>query len=210
VSSDALIDAVWGPQRSGAGKRLQVAIARLRRALEPLDDAGGGPVLRTVASGYLLAVAPDQLDANVFHAHVRDGQGSLDADEPARAVELLGSALQLWRGPAALAEVAFEDFAQAEIRRLQELRLVALEARIDAELQLGRHQQLVAELGALATEHPTRERLAGQLMRTLYRCGRQGDALEVYQRTRAHLAQELASEPHTAERAGRSAAGSPV
>ena len=99
-----------------------------------------------------------------------------------------------------MAEVAFEDFAQAEIRRLEELRLVALETRIDADLQLGRTREVVGELEALLAEHPTRERLASQLMLALYRCGRQADALEVYQRTRAQLAEELGLEPGPALR----------
>jgi predicted ATPase/class 3 adenylate cyclase len=100
----------------------------------------------------------------------------------------------LWRGPP-LAEVAFDDFAQAEIRRLEELHLVALETRIEADLQLGRHVDVIGELDGLLAEHPTREHLAGQLMLALYRTGRQADALETYQRTRAHLASELGLEP---------------
>ena len=100
----------------------------------------------------------------------------------------------MWRGPA-LAEVAFEDFAQAEIRRLEELRLNALETRIDADLQLGRHAELIPELEALSAEQPTREHVAIELMTALYRSNRQADALEVYQRTRTHLARELGLEP---------------
>ena len=106
----------------------------------------------------------------------------------------------MWRGPP-LAEVAFEDFAQPEIRRLEEMRLEALEVRVDAELELGRHAQLVGELEALVAEQPTRERVAAQLMLALYRCGRQADALEVYQRARAHLAEELGLEPGPALKA---------
>ena len=108
--------------------------------------------------------------------------------------------MALWRGPA-LAEVAFEDFAQPEIRRLEEMRLEALEVRFEADLELGRHAQLVGELEALQAEHPARERAASQLMLALYRCGRQRDALEVYQRTRAHLATELGLEPGPALKA---------
>jgi hypothetical protein len=112
----------------------------------------------------------------------------------------LADALALWTGPA-LAQVGFEEFAQGEIRRLEELRLAAAELRIDAELALGRHAQVVGELEALLAQQPTRERLAGQLMLALYRCERQGDALEIYQRTRVHLAEELGLAPGPALKA---------
>jgi len=193
VSTDALADAMWGPARSGADNRLQMAIVRLRKALGPLSR-DGQPLVRTVGGGYLLSVAPGELDADVFADAVERGRQTLDAQEPARAVELLSEALALWRGPP-LAEVAFEDFARAVIRGLEELRLVALETRLEAELQLGRHAQLVAGLERLVAEYPTRERLAAQLMVTLYRCGRQTEALQVYQRTRVHLGQELGLDP---------------
>ena len=193
VSRDALIEAVWGPDREGAVKRLQMAIARLRKALEPVGVEEAS-VLRTVSGGYLLQVAPGELDAEVFAERVRDGRGALEEGDPARASEALGQALALWRGPP-LAEVFFEDFAQAEIRRLEELRLSALEMRIDAELRLGRHGELIDELESQFAQHPTREVLAGQLMTALYRSGRQADALEVYQRARGRLAEELGLEP---------------
>jgi predicted ATPase/DNA-binding SARP family transcriptional activator len=193
VSSDALIDTVWGSARSGADNRLKMAVARLRKALVPLDG-GGEPVLRTVNGGYLLSVAPGELDAAVFEARVVDGRRALDEGAPARAAELLRDALALWRGPP-LAELAFEDFAQPEIRRLEELWLLALEARVDAELALGRHYELVPELEALAAEYPFRERLTGELMTALYRCERQADASHVYHETRARLVEELGIEP---------------
>jgi predicted ATPase/DNA-binding SARP family transcriptional activator len=199
VSRDALIEAVWGSQRSSSDNRLSMAVARLRKALEPLDS-GGEPRLRTVSGGYMLSLAPGELDAWVFAERVREGRGALGAGDPARASELLGAALGLWGGPP-LAEVAFEDFAQAEIRRLEELRLEAIEVRVEAELALGRHAQLVGELEGLVVEQPGRERVASLLMLTYYRCGRQGDALEVYQRTRSYLAEELGLEPGPALRA---------
>ncbi len=198
VARDALIDVVWGPDRSGSSNRLAMAITRLRQALQPLN-AAGGPVLRTVGGGYLLTVRAGELDADVFATRVREGRAALDAGEPARAGTLLGEALALWRGPP-LAEVAFEDFAQGEIRRLEELHLVAVETRIDADLQLGRHAELIGELEALLAAQPTRERVASQLMIALYRCERQAAALEVYQRTRACLAEELGLEPGLALR----------
>jgi predicted ATPase/DNA-binding SARP family transcriptional activator len=193
VSADAIIDALWGASRPGSASPLQMAIARLRKALEPLQT-GADQWLQTVSGGYLLAIEAGDLDADVFACGVRDGRDALDTGDPARAREMLTEALALWRGPP-LAEVGFEDFAQPEIRRLEELRSVALEARVDAGLQLGHHAGLVGELQGLLAEQPARERVASQLMLALYRSGRQADALDVYQRTRAHLTQELGLEP---------------
>ena len=193
VSADAVIDAVWGAEREGAAKRLHMGVLRLRKALAPLDGQGGSR-LRTVGGGYLLSVGAGEVDVELFSERVRDGRRLLEDGDPLRASELLAEALGWWRGPP-LAEVAFEDFAQAEIRRLDELRLVALETRIEAELQQGHHADLIPELEGLLAEQPTRERFAGQLMTALYRSGRQADALEVYQRTRTHLAEELGLAP---------------
>jgi class 3 adenylate cyclase len=192
VSSDAIADALWGPDE-GADNRLAMAIARLRKALGPLGG-DGDTRLRTVGGGYLLSVGAGELDAHVFSTTVQDGRRALEAGDFARAIERIDIALALWRGPP-LAEVAFENFAQSEIRRLDELRLIAVEARVDAYLQLGRHAEVVGEVEALVTEQPARERLAAQMMIALYRCGRQAEALEVYQRTRTHLAHELGLEP---------------
>jgi DNA-binding SARP family transcriptional activator len=193
VSADRLIDAVWGEERSpGAAKRLQMAIARLRRAID-----ASGQTLRTVSSGYLLAVPPDELDADAFVAGVRQGRRAVDEEDPARAVDVLGAALGLWRGPA-LAEVAYADFAQAEIQRLEELRLSALEARIEADLRLGRHDVVVGELDALVAEHPLRETLHARRMLALYRCGRQAEALEAYQAARRVLIGDIGIEPGAA------------
>jgi DNA-binding SARP family transcriptional activator len=199
VSRDALIDALWGPARSDADNRLQMAIARLRKALEPINGDARAR-LQTVKGGYLLTVAPGELDADAFHAAVHAGSRALDAGAPEQASKLLADALELWRGPP-LAEVAFEDYAQSEIRRLEELRIRALECWIDAELALGRHAEVIGELESLLIEAPTREHTAGQLMLALYRCGRQADALDVYQRVRAALAQDLGLEPGPALRA---------
>jgi DNA-binding SARP family transcriptional activator/tetratricopeptide (TPR) repeat protein len=194
LSNDRLIDALWGDLgRAGAAKRVQAAILRLRRALDR-DRGSSESVLRTVADGYLLAVGPDELDAEVFQMRVREGCRLLEDGEVQRAREVLSEALGLWRGPA-LAEVAYEEFAQPEIRRLEELRLAALEARVDCELQLGEHRGVIGELDALVAGHPGREHLVLQLMLALYRCGRQGDALDVYARARAYLSAELGLEP---------------
>ena len=198
ISTDSVIDALWGPERSGARKRLQMAISRLRKVLEPLETDGKG-VLRTVSGGYVLSIGSGELDSDVFAERIQDGRRALERRDHVGASELLHQALELWRGTP-LAEVAFEDFAQPEIRRLEELRLTALETRIDADLELGRHAELVVELEVLVGELPGRERLAGQLMTALYRSGRQSHALEVYQRTRKHLSQELGLEPGPALR----------
>lgn len=192
VSSGALIVSVWGPERDGAEKRLQMAVVRLRRALAPLGH-GRRPVLQTVGGGYLLVVDVDELDASVFERLVRTGRRMLDSD-PEAAGRILVEALGLWRGPA-LADVRFEDFAQSEIARLEELRLAALEARVEADLRCGRSDQVVGELEALVAEHPLREMLTGQLMLALYRSGRQSDALSIYQRSRTRLREELGLEP---------------
>lgn len=193
VSTDELIDTVWGSARTGAANRLQMAITRLRKALEPLNG-DAAPRIRAVGGGYVLTVAPGELDAEVFRTRLTNAREAHAAGELQHASDLLSSALLLWRGPP-LADVAFEDFAQAEIRHLEELHLEALEARAEVGLDLGHHHQLIAELEALLTRHPTRERLAAQLMLALYRCGRQSDALGIYQRTRERLAEELGIGP---------------
>jgi DNA-binding SARP family transcriptional activator len=192
VAGDAITEAVWGSSRAAAN-RLPMAVTRLRRALVPLDPPGG-QLIQTVSGGYMLAVGPGQLDAGRFESRARDAAAALEARDPEQASALAADGLRLWRGPA-FAEVAFADFALGEIRRLEELRLVALETRVDADLQLGRHAQLIGELSGLLAAEPTRERLAGQLMVALYRAQRQAAALEVYQRARAHLAEQLGLEP---------------
>jgi predicted ATPase/DNA-binding SARP family transcriptional activator len=195
VPSDALIEGVWRTSGGGGGgaKRLSVAIARLRQALNPLNS-NGVPILQTVLGGYSLSVPANELDSHHFAALVQAGRSALAVGEAASAREQLVAAIALWRGPA-LAEVRFEDFAQAEIRRLEELRLLALEGRIDADLQLGADAGLIGELGALFELHPTREHMAAQLMLALYRSGRQAEALDIYRRTRAYLTDQLGLEP---------------
>ena len=188
VSTDRLIDELWGerPPR-GAANALQYHVSRLRKQL------GGAHAIVTKEPGYLIRVGPDELDLLRFERLVEEGQRS----SPEAAAGLLRRALALWRGPA-LADVAHEAFAQAEILRLEELRLVALEQRIDADLALGRDAELVAELEALVRQHALRERLRAQLMLALYRCGRQAEALEVYRRTRRVLVDGLGIEPSPA------------
>src|SRR5581483_7145322 len=141
----------------------------------------------------LIKLVPHQLDLDRFERLVEDA----GAAEPEEAAGRLREALALWRGPA-LADFAYEPFVQAAIGRLEEVHLLAIEMRVDADLALGRHAALVAELDALAAEHPLRERLRGQLMLALYRSGRQAEALAAYQTARRTLVDELGIEPSAA------------
>lgn len=199
VSSDAMTDALWGSKRTTAGSRLQMAIGRLRRALAPLEEQRG-PLLRTIPGGYIFTIPASEIDAEVFQARTSEGLQALTSGDPIRATDLLESALALWHGPPLL-EVCFEEFAVAEVRRLDELRLVALEARIDAQLELGNHTNLIGEMTALTIKQPTREHLTAQLMVALYRCGRQADALDAYDRIRVQLATTLGLQPGPALKA---------
>ena len=186
VSADRLIDDLWGEQSPDSGRTaLQVRISQLRKALGP-----AGEVLITRPPGYILKLDPQQFDLHRFERLVEEA----DAAAAAVAAAKLREALALWRGPP-LADLSYESFAQAAIARLEELRLGVLEKRIEADLALGRHADLVAELEAFATEHPLREHVRAQLMLALYRCGRQADALAVYQAARRTLIEELGIEP---------------
>jgi DNA-binding SARP family transcriptional activator len=192
VSSDRLIDALWGEVGSEDGaKALSVAVSRLRKLLEPERSRGeAARTLLTRPPGYVLRLGEDELDLHRFERLVADSRTA----DPATVAALLSDALALWRGPP-LADLAYESFAQAEIARLEESRLAALEHRIDADLALGRHDQVVAELEGLTAAHPLRERLHGQLMLALYRSGRQAEALESYRTARTVLVEELGIEP---------------
>jgi DNA-binding SARP family transcriptional activator len=191
VSRDRLIDDLWhGEPPAAAETTLRSHISRLRSVL-------GASRLLSRSPGYSLVLAPDELDAARCERLLAEGRHALAHGRAAEAAEQLRSALALWRG-AALADVAYEPFAQGEIGRLEELRLALLEERIEVDLALARHADLVGELEALAAEHPLRERLRGQLMLALYRSGRQADALESYQQARRILTDELGLEPSEA------------
>ena len=191
VPTDRLIDELWGEDSpDDAAAALRVNVSRLRKAL-PRD------VLTTRSPGYLVRVEPDELDLHRFERLVDEGRGLLARGLAADASARLRDALSLWRGPA-LADFAYESFAQAAIARLEEIRLAALELRIEADLALGRHDELVAELEALVAEHPLRERLRRYLMTALYRSGRQAEALDAYQDARRALVDELGIEPGAA------------
>ena len=183
VSRDRLIDELWGDQPpETAATAIQVHVSQLRKAL-------GRDVIVTQPPGYLIRVRNGELDLERFERSVSRARAAAAAE----AAELLRDALALWRG-VPLAELD-ASFARAERVRLEEQRLAALEQRIDADLELGRHAQLVPELEGLVREHPLRERLRGQLMLSLYRCGRQAEALDVYRSGRRLLDEELGLEP---------------
>jgi DNA-binding SARP family transcriptional activator len=194
VPADRLIDELWGERPPlTATKGLQVHVSQLRKDLHRGADRNGD-VLVTQANGYLLRLGSEDLDVQRFERSVSAGEHALAAGEPDRAARLLREGLALWRGPP-LADFTYEPFAQQEIARLDELRLVALEQRMDADLALGRHGQIAGELEALVREHPLRERFRAQLMLALYRCGRQAEALEAYRDARRHMSEELGLEP---------------
>jgi DNA-binding response OmpR family regulator len=200
VSLDQLIDDLWpaGPPARAAAT-VQVFVSDLRRALEPDRPRGTPPgLLVTAAPGYVLRT--DAVDALAFAGLAAAGRAALDDEDAERATDLLARAEALWRG-AALADVADEPFARAEAARLEELRLGCAEDRVDAELALGRHTAVVAELEQRVGAHPLRERLRAQLMLALHRSGRQADALAVYAAGRRILRDELGLEPGAALRA---------
>jgi DNA-binding SARP family transcriptional activator len=188
VPSEQILMDLWGEDSPpSAANSLQAAISRLRRALPP------GRLI-TRAPGYALRIFPEELDVSQFEQLVSEGREALTAGAAEQAARTLRQALSLWRGPA-LADFRYEPFAQAEIVRLEELHLTCLEERIEADLALGLASVLVAELRRLVSDHPTRERLRGQLMLALYRDGRQTEALEVYREFRNVLRDELGLDP---------------
>ena len=189
VSRDRLIDQLWPEREPGtAGHSLDVQVSRLRKAFEP-DE-----ILVTRGGGYVLEVDPEQIDSHRFERLLEAGRQANAAGRPHEALESLEPALALWHGRA-LADLEYEAFTRTEIDRLEELRLVATEERIDAQLAFGRQDTVVPELEALIAVHPHRERLRGQLMLALYRSGRQAEALRVYADTRKRLVDELGIEP---------------
>ncbi len=192
VHRDVLVDQLWGEHPpAGAEHAVNVYIWRLRKALQ----AGSGTQAVVTRQGaYLLQAAAEQVDVALLERLTEEGRRALAAEAAGRASAVLGEALALWRG-APLADFRFEPFAQPEIARLEELRAGVVEDRIEADLALGRHGHVVGELEALVAADPLRERPYQQLMIALYRCGRQADALAVYQTARRTLAEELGIEP---------------
>lgn len=195
VSRDRLIYDLWGERPpASAGHSLEVYVSRLRKTLQA---DGAERLLLTRAGGYELHVEPEQLDVVCFERLAEEGRRALSAGEYGRAAERFSDGLALWRG-SPLGDLAYEPFATAEIERLEEQRTSVLEDRIEADLALGRHAALISELDALTRQDPLRERLHGQLMLALYRCGRQADALETYQDLRRHLRDDVGLDPSPA------------
>jgi class 3 adenylate cyclase len=185
ISRDRIIDELWGERPP------KTAVASLQNVISDLRKSLSSQVLITQPPGYALALKPDAVDARQFEARIDDARAAVGPEE---RVRLLRAALALWRGEP-LADVELGPFAAAEAGRLEELRAAAREEQLEAELDLGRHAQLVADLEALAADYPLRERPTALLMLGLYRAGRQAEALDVYQQSRERLVGELGIEP---------------
>lgn len=195
VASDRIIEELWRPSPDKDRQNaLWVIVSRLRALLEPdREKRTDGSIVLTRPPGYLLATEPGQLDVHRFAALEAEARALIDTD-PAAASQRYGEALALWRGRA-LEEFTYDDWAIAEISRLEELRLAALEGRVDADLRCGRAEALVGELESLVRLHPLRERLVRLRMLALYRAGRQGDALRVFADLRVRLAESVGLDP---------------
>jgi DNA-binding SARP family transcriptional activator len=195
VSSDRILDTLWPDDTPEARRKLWFHVSKLRAILQPdaANDADAPSVVETRPTGYTLLIDPGRLDASRFE-HLVHAARAVPEDEPGRAADMLRRALALWRGRP-FADVLHEDAVSSEVARLEELRLSALEARLDADLALGRAVELVPELDRLVAEHPFREHLRAQLMVALYRAGRQVDALAAYRHARQTLVAELGIEP---------------
>jgi predicted ATPase/DNA-binding SARP family transcriptional activator len=194
VTSDRLIELLWGEEAPrSAAKSLQVHVSRLRQAL---GDAGAGEARRltTTSAGYRLEVAPDELEVTRFERLAGEANERVAAEQWGAAADTVARALEVWRG-SPLSDFVYESFAQAEITRLDELRLLTLEQRVTVEMALGHEGAMIGELETLIREHPYRERLHGQLMLALYRTGRQADALAAFRDARRRLSEELGIEP---------------
>jgi len=193
VSSDRLIEELWGEEPpQAAATALHGHVSRLRKLLG--GDGSSEQLLVTRPPGYMLHLEPEQLDLHRFERLRSEARAARSKGDLAGASTALQAALSLWRGPP-LGDLAYERFAQTEVNRLEELRLATIEERIEVDLALGRHGDLISELELLVSEHPFREGFRGQLMLALYRSGRQAEALRVYQQARAALVEELGIEP---------------
>ncbi len=192
VPASRLIDELWnGAPPASADVTLRTHVSRLRQRLAAV---GSEKALVTRPSGYGLVLDSERVDSYQFKQLAGLGQEALGLGEPERAAQLLRTALDLWRGEV-LEDLGSPGYAQSEATRLDELRMVTIESRIEADLRLGRHSSVVAELDQLVTAHPYRERLCGQLMVALYRCGRQVDALATFSSARQRLGDELGLDP---------------
>ena len=188
VAVDRIVDELWGESPPASARHMvEVYVSKLRGLFGP-------HALLTRSPGYVMEVESQSVDVSRFEGLLAEGEEALAMAEPKVAASRFIGALALWRGPA-LADFTFEPFAQAEIARLEELKLMAEERRIDAELALGTSAEIVTELEQLIARAPFRERFRAQLMLALYRAGRQADALETYRRARQVLVEDLGVEP---------------
>lgn len=188
VSADRLADGLWGDSHpASAANSVQGYVSRLRKAL-------GADRIKTHPPGYVLTVVPEQIDAVRFERLLHEGRRAREDGGAERALELLSEGLALWRGEP-YADFMYAEWAQAEVARLAELRLVATEELVEAHLELGHHDQLLGELDALVVANPLRERLWAARILALYRAGRQADALRAYQELRQRLVEELGIDP---------------
>ena len=195
VPTGRIIEDLWGEQEiRDPTNALQVVVSKLRRALQPAGNSEGSHLIVTAAAGYSLQLDPESVDAVRFERLASDGRRLLVDGNANAAAAVLRDALSLWRG-SALMDFVNDDFAQGERTRLEELKATTVELRIEADLALGHHETLIAELESLIAEHPLRERLRGQQMLALYRAGRQVDALRAYQAARAVLSEEVGVDP---------------
>ena len=191
VSRERLIDELWGTSPPAtARKAVNVYISKLRQTL----TRNGRDPIATAEGGYRLGVDPDLLDAERLRSLIAQARSCIADGDSDPASQLLQEALALWRGPT-LAGIPLESFGRDEVAQLDELRLAALMDRIDCDLALGRHEQVLGELNLLVREHPLRERLRAQQMLALYRADRQADALDVYAEARQTLVDDLGIEP---------------
>ena len=196
--AEALVDGLWGEQWSpGREKNLHALVYQLRRRLEQAEPGRGGARLARAGGGYRLALGPGELDVAAFTTLAGRGREAARAGDTAAARDLFGQALGCWRGPGpALADAApLCPVLAGEAARLEEARTAVVEERVTCDLALGRHGEVVAELAGLVAQFPWRERLAGLLMTALYRCGRRGEALAIYDTARRVLAEELGCRP---------------
>ena len=196
VTSEALVDGLWGEEWSPARERnLHVLVYQLRRRLAALEPVKGGARLTRAGAGYRLVLDPGELDQDVFKDLAERGREAARKGDAAAARELFARALGLWRG-AALADAApLCSRLAGEAARLEEARLAVVEERIGCDLALGRHAEVAGELAGLVSEFPLRERLTALLMTALYRCGRRGEALAAYEGARRLLTGELGLDP---------------
>jgi DNA-binding SARP family transcriptional activator len=196
VAMDSLIDEIWGDEPpASAVTTIQTYIYHLRKLFERENlSPDGRDLLVTKAPGYVLRVAPGQVDSEVFEQLTTQGQQLLAEAHPEQAAVMLRRALDLWTG-AALANVQLGSLLQAHVVHLEERRISALESRIQADIELGRHRELISELKALVATHPLHEWFHAQLIAALGSSGRRGEALQSYQHLRVVLRDELGVDP---------------